>query len=238
MQKSSHTIYITHAAACIERVNKSDLMNPLSCACPVCSHDAVVDPESEDKVHVAVDGLGGKFVVLYVGKKEGKEKEKLLADDRDTDKEEEEEEGGLWSRYIRVHRFLKPSWGRYLGNLFHDTITGVMSSVHFVTSNVHSFELVPCMYKCCKAKSQLRNVRTLTVFASSAVLYDSDVSAIFSLSLLWLGFFYCFSFSSMLAPACLGRKQNQSSPTRWLPMRGSTSSPLRLATSTSGSFAS
>ena len=63
------------------------------------SHDAVVDPDSEDKVHVAVDGLGGKFVVLYVGKKEGMEKEKLLADEGGTDDEEEEDEGGLWSRY-------------------------------------------------------------------------------------------------------------------------------------------
>ena len=67
--------------------------------CPVCSHDAVADPDSEDKVHVTVDGLGGKFVILYVGKKAGKEKEKLLTDERDTAEEEEkEEEGGLWSR--------------------------------------------------------------------------------------------------------------------------------------------
>ena len=65
----------------------------------ISSHDAVADPESEDKVHVTVDGLGGKFVILYVGKKAGKEKEKLIADDRNTEEEEEEEEGGLWSRY-------------------------------------------------------------------------------------------------------------------------------------------
>ena len=68
----------------------------------LCSHDAVMDPDSEDKVHVAVDGLGGKFVIIYVGKKEGKEKEKLLADEGGTDEEDEEEEGGLWSRYSGV----------------------------------------------------------------------------------------------------------------------------------------
>ena len=61
-----------------------------------------MDPDSEDKVHVAVDGLGGKFVIMYVGKKEGKEKEKLLADEGGTDEEDEEEEGGLWSRYSGV----------------------------------------------------------------------------------------------------------------------------------------
>ena len=33
------------------------------CCLLICSHDAVMDPDSEDKVHVAVDGLGRKFVV-------------------------------------------------------------------------------------------------------------------------------------------------------------------------------
>ena len=61
-----------------------------------------MDPDSEDKVHVAVDGLGGKFVIIYVGKKEGKEKEKLLADEGGTDEKDEEEEGSLWSRYSGV----------------------------------------------------------------------------------------------------------------------------------------
>ena len=88
-----------------ERVNWSEvgLRSTLACCllC-LCSHDAVMDPDSEDKVHVAVDGLGGKFVIIYVGKKEGKEKEKLLADEGGTDEEDEEEEGGLWSRYSGV----------------------------------------------------------------------------------------------------------------------------------------
>ena len=33
------------------------------CLLCLCSHDAVMDPDSEDKVHIAVDGLGRKFVV-------------------------------------------------------------------------------------------------------------------------------------------------------------------------------
>ena len=71
--------------------------------CLLClySHDAVIDPDSEDKVHVVVDGLGGKFVIMYVGK-EGKEREKLLADEGGTDEKDEEEEGSLWSRYSGV----------------------------------------------------------------------------------------------------------------------------------------
>ena len=90
-----------------ERVNWSEVGLRSTLACSLlylCSHDAVMDPDSEDKVHVAVDGLGGKFVIMYVGKKEGKEKEKLLADEGGTDEEDEEEEGGLWSRYSGVER--------------------------------------------------------------------------------------------------------------------------------------
>ena len=45
-----------------------------------------------------VDDLLGKFVVIFVGRRPGMEREDLLSDGS-SQEEEAEEEGGLWSRW-------------------------------------------------------------------------------------------------------------------------------------------
>ena len=135
------------------------------CLLCLCSHDAVIDPDSEDKVHVAVDGLGGKFVILYVGKKEGKEKEKLLADEGGTDEEDEEEEGGLWSRYSGVEcsgcwrGTGAPPLTQYVTRAVFSilcTVEPLCLSALYMVSNMQSFQLVPCMYEYALRRCSMR----------------------------------------------------------------------------------
>ena len=189
----------------------------------------MVDPNSEDKVHVAVDGLGGKFVVLYVGKKEGMEKEKLLAEEGGTNEEEEEDEGGLWSRYILEKLVLKPRWSIALlsqpfyiclhRNCIQRTYCNVQHAL-ICTCAWHKYCITSVGLHCCVVC--LGIAQTFKQFLLT-FLCCSGVSAFPSLS---------------FATACLGRRRSRKPPTRWLPMRGSTSSPLLPATSMSASFAS